>query len=132
MLLAAAPAGAFQIAVEINNLRSNDGVVGIVVFDRAEGFPTKGEKARFRAIVKPERGRVTAAFAAVPFGTYAIAVVHDENNNGTLDTSWIGRPIEGYGSSNNPAPRMGPPRFEDARFTVTVPHQVVNIRMVYP
>ncbi|MFI9650852.1 DUF2141 domain-containing protein [Guyparkeria halopsychrophila] len=28
-------------------------------------------------------------------GTYALAVIHDENMNGKLDTQWLGIPTEG-------------------------------------
>jgi uncharacterized protein (DUF2141 family) len=50
-------------------------------------------------------------------GTYAIAIVHDENGNGRLDTMMM-MPREGFGFSRNPAIRLGPPRFADAAFAV--------------
>jgi len=45
-----------------------------------------------------------------------MAVVHDENMNGKLDTSWIGRPKEGYGFSNDVKSLLSAPSFSDASF----------------
>jgi uncharacterized protein (DUF2141 family) len=45
-----------------------------------------------------------------------LAAFHDENDNGKLDTNWIGIPKEGLASSNNAKGRMGPPKWRDASF----------------
>jgi len=52
----------------------------------------------------------------IPPGTYALAVVHDENMNGKLDTNWLGIPTEGYGFSNDVKALLGPPSFSAASF----------------
>ncbi len=51
----------------------------------------------------------------LPAGTYAIKVFHDENNNGELDTNFIGIPKEGVGFSNNPS-LTGMPSFQKVSF----------------
>lgn len=53
----------------------------------------------------------------IPAGTYAVKVFHDENNNGELDTNFIGIPKEAVGFSNNPS-LMGMPSFEKVSFLV--------------
>ena len=50
-------------------------------------------------------------------GTYAIAVVHDENGNNKLDKA-IFLPKEGFGFSRNPTITVGPPSFKSASFAV--------------
>lgn len=50
-------------------------------------------------------------------GTYAVALLHDENSNSKMDTM-LGMPREGFGFSRNPAIRLGPPKFVDASFKV--------------
>ncbi|HWT12972.1 MAG TPA: DUF2141 domain-containing protein [Allosphingosinicella sp.] len=55
--------------------------------------------------------------AGVAPGVYALAVIHDENGNGRLDR-FLAIPREGFAFSRNPRIRMGPPRFEEARFEV--------------
>ena len=58
----------------------------------------------------------TLVFENVEPGLYAISVFHDKDSDGKLDTNFIGIPSEPVGVSNNPKARMGPPRFEDAKF----------------
>jgi len=45
-----------------------------------------------------------------------MAVIHDENMNGKLDTNWLGIPKEGYGFSNNARGVAGAPSFSAASF----------------
>lgn len=72
-----------------------------------------------RATTLPvENGRAHWTVEAVPFGTYAVRLYHDENDNGELDTNVFGVPREAYGFSNNARGRFGPPNFEEAAFTV--------------
>jgi uncharacterized protein (DUF2141 family) len=56
-------------------------------------------------------------FDWLPSADYAVAMIHDENGNGRLDT-FMAMPREGFGFSRNPAIRFGPPRFDSARFAV--------------
>ncbi len=55
-------------------------------------------------------------FEEIPRGTYALAVFHDENMNGKLDTNWLGIPTEGYGFSNDVKALKGAPSFSACRF----------------
>jgi uncharacterized protein (DUF2141 family) len=55
-------------------------------------------------------------FEDIPPGTYALAVIHDENMNGKLDTNWLGIPTEGYGFSNDAKALLSAPSFSDASF----------------
>ncbi len=69
-------------------------------------------------------------FDALPVGTYAVAVIHDENANKKLDTM-MGIPREGFGFSRNPAIGFGPPKFAAARFTLDRDGAEQDIRMRY-
>jgi uncharacterized protein (DUF2141 family) len=51
-------------------------------------------------------------------GKYAVRYFHDENLNGALDTTKIGKPTEGYGFSNNAYAMYGPKPFKDWLFEV--------------
>jgi uncharacterized protein (DUF2141 family) len=57
-------------------------------------------------------------FDAVKPGRYGIVAFHDENRNGTLDKNWIGVPVEPWCASRDARGTFGPPKFEDAAFTV--------------
>lgn len=72
-------------------------------------------------------GRFTAT--APRAGTYAIAVVHDENSNNKMDKALF-LPKEGFGFSRNPTITTGPPKFRSASFMVDGP-QSQRIKMRY-
>ena len=71
-----------------------------------------------------------AHFAGLPAGTYAVAVIHDENSNARLDT-FAGIPREGIGFSRNPGITFGPPRFSAAGFTIGAAPVRETVRIRY-
>jgi uncharacterized protein (DUF2141 family) len=105
------------IHVEILNIRNSTGTVACALFESQEGFPNEFLKfATNIMIIKIRKSRARCDFEDIPPGTYVMAVVHDENMNGKLDTNWIGFPNEGYGFSNNAKALLGAPSFSDASF----------------
>lgn len=68
--------------------------------------------------VPASAGEATATFTGLATGSWAIKVFHDVNDNGTLDTNWIGWPLEPFGFGNNAPVRMGPPPFSAAAVQV--------------
>ena len=80
---------------------------------------SKGDflKDRFKdAIGEIDEEKSTITFTDIPEGTYAISFIHDENDNGKMDTNFMGIPKEDYGCSNNAKGFMGPPKWKDAKF----------------
>jgi uncharacterized protein (DUF2141 family) len=63
-----------------------------------------------------KRKRCDFEFSDIKPGNYAIAVIHDENRNGELDTNMFGIPKEGYGFSSGAKVTMSAPSFSDAVF----------------
>jgi len=130
LLPAAAPhPGGGAVRVEITGLRSDKGTVRACMTQRRERFPDcRG--GLDRALAVPARGAVTLEFADVAAGTYAIAVLHDENGNGKMDRAMMLMPREGYGFSRDAPVVMGPPTFAQAAFQVaaTPVRQTIHIR----
>ena len=113
-----------RLLVEVHNVRSQKGVVYIALFKSGkefpEGKPTEGKK------VDVKGNSVKATFSVEP-GNYAIAVFHDENNNGEMDKKIFGIPKEPYGLSNNFRPKMSAPKFSDCQFSVGESEKTVSI-----
>ncbi len=106
-----------RITVEVNALRSPKGVVRCTLYASAAGFPSDPSKAVARTVgTAIANGRATCTFDNVKPGIYAVGFIHDENNNGKLDTNFFGIPTEGYGASNDARGSMGPPKFDAAKF----------------
>lgn len=66
-----------------------------------------------------ENGTYLARFGKLPPGEYAVVVVHDENDNGKLDTGFLGFGGESYAYSNDARPLFGRPGFDEVKFAVT-------------
>ncbi len=65
-----------------------------------------------------ESDQVEFLFSGLGEGTYAISIFHDENDNGKLDSNFIGIPSEPYAFSNNAKGMFGPPSFDQCKFEV--------------
>lgn len=120
--VAAAPAGAepppaATITATVGKLRNGKGSVQCSLHATDRGFPG-GKPFSIASVTKLDRASATCVFPGVRPGTYAIAVLHDENNNGKLDTNWLGIPKEGYGASNNKLHTFSAPTFTESRFVV--------------
>jgi len=105
-----------SIDVEIQGLRSTKGKVHVALWASADGFLSDDKPAFQTQIMDARVPRVVLTFGGVRPGMYAISAFHDENSNGKLDKNLLGIPKEGYGFSNDARGRMGPPKFEAARF----------------
>ncbi len=106
-----------SIHVEIMDIRNSNGSVACVLFESPDGFPTKYLRCATNAmIIKVRDKQVSFNFHDIAPGTYALAIIHDENVNGKLDTNWLGVPKEGYGFSNDVKGMLGAPAFSAASF----------------
>ena len=106
------------IHVKILNIRNSIGTVACALFESPDGFPTEYLRSATNVmVIKIRKAQARCDFEDIPPGTYAMAVVHDENMNGKLDTNWLGLPTEGYGFSNNARAVLSAPSFSDASFT---------------
>ena len=119
------------ISVQINGLKNDSGFVVVALYADAAAFPTKPEKAYGKSRSQIKNRMALVEFPGVPHGEYAIAVYHDENANGKLDTNFIGIPNEGLGSSNDAKGRFGPPTFADAKFTLNEDRKTLAIKISY-
>ena len=126
-LQSGAPLGSIELTVA--GLRSAHGLIQVCLTAAPAHFPdcAKDPAAR-RATV--QAGVTVLRFADLPAGDYAIALFHDENGNGVLDTRFR-VPVEGFGFSNNPRVYFGPPSFAAARFAVGDGRVAETVRVRY-
>ncbi|WP_249171790.1 DUF2141 domain-containing protein [Erythrobacter sp. JK5] len=127
----AAPAAANEVVITVTNVRSADGVVRACMTTKESIFPRCIKDADSHRTVVPAGQTVTIRFTGVKPGNYAIALLHDENNNGKADRTLGMIPKEGYGFSRDAKVSMGPPKFGDAVFTHGTDKQRLTIKMRY-
>lgn len=126
-LIGAAPVGSLQ--VDIAQLRSAKGTLRLCLTADPDNFPKCVDDRNAVARSVPA-GEHSIRFNALPRGDYAVAVIHDENDNKKLDT-FAGIPKEGFGFSRNPAIRFGPPHFAAARFRLDSDAEEQQVKMRY-
>ncbi len=74
---------------------SSKGIVRCGLF-RESGWLKKPVQS---ATARVNGRRALCVFSGIPKGTYGLSAFHDENENGTLDTNFVGMPIEDYCAS---------------------------------
>lgn len=115
LALSALPArAAGTLELQVDNVGSADGSLMIALYDKAGDWRERPVRSLQQAATP---GSVRVNFADLPPGSYAIALYHDRNGNGKLDSNVMGIPREPYGFSGK-APTMGPANWEQARFEV--------------
>jgi uncharacterized protein (DUF2141 family) len=129
LALGASSAGAAELRVTVQNIRSDRGEIRLAVYANPAEWPDKAPSARER-VLKAQRSGVTFVFDLPP-GTYAVNCFHDENSNGKFDTNFVGYPLEGYCFSNDAHPFLSAPSFDAVRFAVPPAGAAIVVHMVY-
>jgi uncharacterized protein (DUF2141 family) len=121
------------LTVNIAGANNAKGKMLVALYREPAGFPDTPKSAFRRELVDIDAKALTAkaVFSDVPPGTYAVAVLHDENGNGDMDKNMLGIPKEGHGASNNPSPMMRAPNFDEGKFMLNAPAHSLEIKMQY-
>lgn len=107
-----------SVQVNIQEASSDRGMIRILLFSGAVGFPDQVGKAVKSFSLPPKNQQVAFTITDLVPGTYALAVIHDQDSNGKLSSNAVGYPIEKFGFSNNPKVYFSPPSFEKAAFVL--------------
>lgn len=118
-LLASTQLQAATLTVTVSDIRSEVGSLNFAVYDDPDAWLGDDTIEQRSLVVSEhmENGVITTTFELAP-GDYAISVHHDDNDNGKMDTNFIGIPKEPTGLSNGAVPKFGPPKYKNAVFTL--------------
>ena len=121
------------LRVHADSLRNTRGVVGVLLFHSASGWPENAAKADRgeSSPIADGAHETTVTFREVPPGDYGVVALHDENKNMKLDRNMFGYPKEGFGFANNPHIGFGPPAFQAAIVHVACPETDTEIHIIY-
>ncbi len=111
------------LTIQINGLKTNSGTVMISLLDANQKVVKK-----ISSKVNDKTCMVNIENLAI--GSYAIQYFHDENDNGKMDTGSFGKPVEGYGYSNDARGFFGPADFEDQVFKINQNQKVTLITVI--
>jgi uncharacterized protein (DUF2141 family) len=117
-----------RLEVVVTNVQEAKGTVRVGIFSDSKSFL---KEATFGKVVKATKGEVRVVFENIPPGTYGVSVIHDENENGELDSGLFGIPKEGFGFANDAMGTFGPPGFEKASINIGMDPKIISIGMKY-
>ena len=108
----------FKLYIEVVDIRNNLGNIMLEIFDSSE-------KVIARQMCSIADNKCSIIITNLNSGKYAIRYYHDENLNGKMETNLVGKPLEGYGFSNNVTGKFGPPPFEKWLFKIDGDKKIV-------
>ena len=110
-----------KLTVEITNVTSEEGQIILAIYNSSDNYD---KRIAFQEVkLKPEIDTVIFE-TNVPDGEYLVMLVHDINNNGKLDTSFIGMPKEPVGLSNYDGKGI-PGKFKKHKFPVNENTEII-------
>lgn len=115
MLAAFQASAQASLEVTVKNIKESKGTIRVGLFTNEKDFL---KKAVIGKVVKATGTEVTVIFEKLNPGEYGLSVIHDENENGELDSNMLGMPKEGFAFGNNAMGMFGPPDFEKAKVKI--------------
>jgi len=122
---------AADLTAKATGFKDGKGGAIFYLWRSAEGFPKTPDKAYAKQAIEIKDGSATVVFTGLEPGVYAVSLAHDQNGNGKLDTGFMGKPKEGYGTSNNPKNKLSAPSFDQCRVSVGAEGKTIDIQVIY-
>ena len=109
------------LTITIADIRESEGRLMIQVANSGKGFEFSEDSAAPPPVAisqLAEAGEMTFE-VTLPPGIYGARVLHDLNGNGEMDSNFVGMPKEPWAFSNNATGRLGPAKWQDAKFEIS-------------
>ncbi|WP_260483481.1 DUF2141 domain-containing protein [Sphingomicrobium flavum] len=119
-----------SLTVTLDGLRNDKGVVQLCLTrDTADFLDCEKHDQRVTRELAATAAENVKLTGLAP-GEWSLLVLHDENDNGKLDTM-LGIPKEGFGFSGNPKIRMGPPKAKQVKFELPAGSSAQRVKLRY-
>ncbi len=119
ILSATAAAEQSPVVIQITGLQDVSGDLYLTVYDSEDEWLGDNAVLQRKVDIEDARdGELVTVQIELAAGDFALSIFYDRNDNGKLDTNFLGIPREPVAVSNNARPRFGPPKYEDAIFSI--------------
>ena len=118
-----------SLTVEVSNIKETKGTLFIALYNKAAGFLIEGKQFLMKTI-EVAKIRISHTFQNIPIGSYAVAVMHDVNDDGKCNRNFLGIPKEGFGFSTNRKPILKEPSFDQVKIEVEE-DTTIEIRLLH-
>jgi uncharacterized protein (DUF2141 family) len=119
-----------NLRIKVEGIKKVEGNLGLLLFNQPSGFPDQASEAVIEKEVKVTATEMIIEISDLPFGRYAIALIHDENSNQEFDRNLVGIPKEPFGFSKNKSILKGLPDFHEAAIEVKHTRCETTIRLI--
>ena len=126
---ACAPGSGPAVRVTIHGIKSSNGTVRAQIYNGTSSDWLESGRWLNRIEMPARRGRMTVCLPVPASGSYAVAVRHDVNGNGSTDIR-----TDGGAMSNNPSIsifNLGKPNIDSTRFSVGGGVSSIAVTMKY-
>jgi uncharacterized protein (DUF2141 family) len=118
-----------EVTISVTNVASDKGVITVCLFNNSDAFPQKPNLAYKCTTTNAQKGTIDIKIDGIKPSEYAIAVHHDKNKDGKVNTNFLGIPTEAVGASNGAKGTMGPPKYKDAALRIEKNTKVIGIAL---
>jgi uncharacterized protein (DUF2141 family) len=117
-----------DISIEIKGLKNTDGQIMISINRGPEGWPEENfiEQRLIPTFTAPN---FTVVFEDMPYGNYAVGVLHDKDKNGEMTKNFIGMPKEAFGFTRDYNVVFRAPHYEEANFDAETPELKLEVNL---
>lgn len=121
-----------ELTVIVNGIRHQSGEICMRIYASEKGFPLSNSSEIQSGCTQINGNTAKKVFTGLKPGTYAVAVIDDQNGDQKLNRDFFGIPQEGFGISNNPTVSIqtGMPKFRHSSFVVNK-DTTININLKY-
>lgn len=107
-------AQSYRLTLDVVGMKEKKGNLLISVYNSAEDYLKKPVKT----LTTPADALTKRVVLELESGTYAVVIYQDLNSNGKVDRNFFRLPTEPCGFSRDARPKMGPPRYKPASFSL--------------
>jgi uncharacterized protein (DUF2141 family) len=113
----------------IENLGSPTAPILIGLYGKGNDFLNEKDTLKKYKFI-PEGDALNASITDLEYGTYAMALFQDMDNDGKIERNFLGIPKDPYAFSNNARPAFKAPSFDDCCFEYNDADNLVEISMI--
>jgi len=118
------------LEVVVQGLENTKGQIMVSINKGPEGWPESNfiEQRFIPTFTVPT---FTITFKDLPYGNYAVGLLHDTDKNGEMTKNFIGMPKEGFAFSRDYKVVFRAPKYDEANFDLNTPKKTITIKMQY-
>jgi len=126
--LATSAQNSCTLEVVVTGLKSTEGQIMISINKGPDGWPESNFLEQ-RFIPKFTAPNFTIVFKDLPYGNYAVGLLHDKDKNGEMTKNFIGMPKEGFAFSRDYKVVFRAPKYDEANFELNSPKKTMTIKI---